>query len=286
MSRKNFKGITTVEVTAKLSESVQEAEAYITENSLKFVQAGESCKGTKFDFIGGFNTSDKKFSCTAEELHHTEDNPIILVATKSFKVFSGAPAYVKYIPVENGVIVALLKGYIAVEDNAGNRIPLARNFEGEVGAEGYVYEASDMQNLNVFEDEESDIRYSDHVVSDCIINVELTKDNRIIRGARFSKENFNMMCSKVFEDGKAKKEERLRKQEEERLRKEEERKKFYEEQKKKEEAKRKAEEEKIEAAKSGATAKKKKSGDVITEGATGAQSFLAFVNSLKEKEQA
>lgn len=278
MDRSNTKGITSVEVTDELSESVQEAEAYISGNTLKFVKKGEKCDGEKFDFIGSFNTTSKVVPCTEEALRHTEDNPLIIVATKRFKVFNGTPSYIKYIPVEDGVIVALLKGCISVEDGDGEMIPLSRDYSGSPSGEGYIYTSKDMNGLNSLEDKESDVAYSDYVVSDCVISVDVSKDGRLLRGAKFSKDNFSVMYNEIFEEGKVRKHERLRKKEEERLLKEASIKRFYEERKRKEEeAKKSAGEQKSK----GAT--KKKKNESVSEGATGAQAFLAFVDSLKEQ---
>ena len=271
LKRRNYKGITKVEVSKDVELST-EVGAYIDGNTLVF--SADNKRGKAFDFIGGFNTSDEKYHCTEEELHGTDENPIVVVITKSFKVYKDVPAYIKYIPIEGGVVVALLKGVIAVQYDNGEYVQLARNtYANTVLAESQVYTADDIANMNVLEDKESGVKYSDYVVSDCVIFISLSKDNRILKKVKFSKENFNVLSQEVFDEGKAKKERIARKQEEEKLAKEEQRRQYYEKMRKQKELDEVAANEGFETSGN----KKVK----VTEGSTGAQEFLNFVNSLR-----
>lgn len=273
LERRNSKGVKFIEESVKLSEGIQSAEVYLTKNSigddvLRFVCKGEGSTGTKFDLI----------SHVDEELVHTDENPLIMVATRRFKVFKGIPTHIKYIPVKGGVLVLLLKGYISVEDKNGEMIPLSRNCDALSYDEGHVFNADEIYEMNLLEDKESDVKYSDYVVNDCIISLTVSKDNRNLRSIKFNKDRFVFLHTEVFEKGKARKEAKKAEIEAKRLRRAEEVASFY--------ASRNSGglsvgEEKKEKKPSSPKPKKTKDEDVQV-GSSGAQSFLDFVNSLKK----
>lgn len=269
--RRSSKGISNVKISKKLNDA-KKGEAYIHEGSLNFVEEGSKCKGVKFDFIGDLNVDDKRFPSTLEMLQNTDENPILLIATKKFKVYEDIPTYIKYLPVKDGVIIALLKGCISVASPDGNMIELTRGIPSATLRRGYVFEPEEINSMNILEDEESGICYSDYVVSDCIVDIKYSKDDRLLKNLRFNKKYFSILDNKVFEEGAAKKKarEELQKKrlEEARLLRE----------KRTAEAKYKAYEEEMEKQLS----KDSKSNDSYSVvGSEGAQAFLDIIAGLK-----
>lgn len=269
MKRKNTKGVIHVMESTELSEGVQEAEAYLIDNGtngtkvLTLVKVGEQVGGEKIELIDHVEG----------DLVHTEENPIILVATRKFKVFKGIPTRIKYIPVDGGVLVALIQGYISVEDKSGDMIPLSRNYDAYSGDEGHVFTAEEVYGMNLLEDKESDVKYSDHVVNDCTITLKVAKDGSKIKSVKFDKESFVFLHTEVFEKGKERKEAKLKAAEEKKLQRAAEIAEF---------TRRQAE---VVAPSSESMSKKtkgKKKEDVVTDSSLGAKSFLDIVNGLKK----
>lgn len=206
LDRKVRDGVKSVEIDSRLTEDIQLADMYSVKsnksNIIKFVPKGSQCDGTKLDFMGNF--SAERMNCSEEELKHTEENPIILVVTKGFKIFQGIPTYIKYMPVRGGVLVALIKGFISVYDNNGDLIPLSRNCDECADDLGHIYKDEEIDKMNSIIDKESSLRFSDYVVSDCIISLEKNKDGGLVRHLKFTKENFVVLNEDVFERGRAK----------------------------------------------------------------------------------
>lgn len=278
IERKCNKGVTSVRVSDNLSDRVQLAEAYISGSSLIFGCDGE-VGDEKFDFLGSLNADDKRIKSTYEELKYSDENPIILVATKKFKVYHGVPTYIKYLPVKDGVLVALIKGYISVMSSDGDMISLSRNCDTVSSDMGHVFGADEINKLNSLSDRDSDVPYSDYVVSDCIICLDMVKG---IKNLKFSKEFFTYLDKSIFEKAKIAKEERERKILEDKKRKSEENARFTESLRERE---RKEEAAKAAKKSSGKGTSKKKvkedKGNVQT-GFEGAKSFLAYVEGLKK----
>jgi hypothetical protein len=268
-----------IEVSEKLNESVQPAFCCMVEKEgvkgLNFLALGEKAVGEEIDFIGSF--ASEKVGSKVEELVSTNDNPIIVVATRKFNVFTGIPSYIKYFPVEGGVIVTLVKGYITVEDSNGTMIPLSRNCDALVNNESNLYTAEDIRKLNILKDIESGLNYSDYVVSDCIISHSYSKDGNKIKSVKFNKENFIILNKEVFIEAKARKEEELRIKAEEKKRRDEEIALFNENYKKR----MKDKEEEKKAKKKASSSKTSNKKEVITSAADGAQAFLSIVANLK-----
>lgn len=268
-----------IEVSEKLNESVQPAFCCMVEKEgvrgLNFLALGEKAVGEEIDFIGSF--ASEKVGSKVEELVSTNDNPIIVVATRKFNVFTGIPSYIKYFPVEGGVIVTLVKGYITVEDSNGTMIPLSRNCDALVNNESNLYTAEDIRKLNILKDIESGLNYSDYVVSDCIISHSHSKDGNKIKSVKFNKENFIILNKEVFMEAKARKEEELRIRAEEKKRRDEEIALFNENYKRR----MKEKEEEKKAKKKASSSKTSNKKEVITSAADGAQAFLSIVANLK-----
>lgn len=219
------KGVKSISISDDLDSLVQTAKCFQVFNkddsvSLHFISASETHSGVEMDFLG--NLSSDKVKCTDKELESTDDNPIIIVATKSFEVYGGIPSYIKYFPVEGGVLVALIKGFISVESKEGEMIPLSRNCEASVPNNKYVYSADYIKRLNILEEKESGLGFSSYTVSDCIINHTVSKDGSVLKSVKFNKDNFNILNKEVFLKAKARKIEReeLLKKEKERRAKE------------------------------------------------------------------
>lgn len=267
-----------IEVSEKLNESVQPAFCCMVEKDgfkgLNFLALGEKAVGEEIDFIGSF--ANEKVGSKVEELVSTNDNPIIVVATKKFNVFTGIPSYIKYFPVEGGVIVTLVKGYITVEDSNGAMIPLSRNCDALASHESNLYTAEDIKKLNILKDLESGLNYSDYVVSDCIINHSYSKDGNKIKSVKFNKENFVVLNKEVFMEAKVIKEEKLRIKAEEKKRRDEEIAKFNEDYKKR--MKEKEEEKK---AKKKASSNRISNKKEVVSAADGAQAFLSIIANLE-----
>lgn len=280
---RNMKGykkeLSFVEVSEKLNESVQPAFCCMVERNgfkgLNFLALGEKAVGKEIDFIGSF--ASEKVGSKEGELASTNDNPIIVVATRKFNVFTGIPSYIKYFPVEGGVIVTLVKGYITVEDSNGTMIPLSRNCDALSNSESNSYTAEDVRKLNMLKDIESGLNYSEYVVSDCIISHSHTKDGNKIKSIKFNKENFVILNKDVFMEAKARKEEELRIKAEEKRRRDMEIAKFNEDYKKRMQEKEEEKKAKKKATSSRTSSKKEE----VLSAADGAQAFLNIVANLK-----
>lgn len=275
----NKKGLGFVRITDNLNSSVQEADCYkIEENGvigLQFTAVKETCNGEKIDFLGNFTAMGNEEN--TNDLISSYSNPIIIVATKKFKIYDGIPTYIKYIPVKDGVLVALIKGFISVEGVDGEMIPLSRNCDAITSDSGTVYGAEEVKKLNILKDKDSDIFFSDYVVSDCVLNIKICKDGSKLSSLKFNKDNFVILNEKVFEEAKEKKRLELAAKEEEKRRKDEEVSKFMEDYRKKsidEEVQKVLKESKKKSPK-----KKKEVVEVVT-GSLGAQSFLASLGML------
>ena len=286
MERKNPKGVVQVQVSDEL-DAIQLAKAYLEDGNsgkiLKFVSDGEVCNGEEVDFIGTFNTEDKRVKSSYEELKHTEENPIILIATEEFKVYVGVPTYIKYVPVKDGVLLALIKGYVSVKDANGEMVPLSRNCNSFAGDSGKVFKAEDVDSLNLLEDRESGVLYSDYVVNDCIINLEASKDSGILFNRKFSKENFTVLYKGEFEKGKALKEQKREQEEERRRLKAEENARFAESMKAKQNTAPTKKTTKSSKPKTKSATKDNGESSILT-GSQGAMSFLDFVEKAKKGE--
>lgn len=282
----NKNGVGFVNVSEALDSHVQPAECYLVKENgvtgLNFVAFNERSKGNKVDFIGSL--SSDKVGSTDKELVSTDENPIIIIGTRSFKVYNGIPTYIKYIPVQNGVVVALIKGYISVEGKDGEMIPLSRNCDAVSTSEGKVYNAEEIRKLNILKEKESDLAYSEYVVSDCILSLTVSKDGSKLSSIRFNKDNFVILNKEVFIEAKKKKDAELLALAEERKRRAEEIARINESYKQRmlEEERKKAEKK---SAKSTRTRKSIKSEDKVEvlSGSSGAQSFLNCIAQLQNE---
>jgi len=297
IERETNSGVVGVTVSAKLNEEIRLANCYLINNGkgnkvLQFLSDSEKTGGEVFDFIGSINAEDRKVKSSYEALKHTDDNPIIVVATKGFKVLEGIPTYIKYMPVKGGVLVGLIKGYIEVESEDGSLIPLSRYVNAPESGKGKFFNASEIGSLNALVDKESDVPYNDYVVSDCIISLDVTKDGRDLASYKFSKTHFSFLDKKVFEEGKTVKEEKERIRQEELKRKREEHARMDAELRRKELEEMAAEEEKVKKAKEARARGEKKKVEKGSKGKTaeaqvgaqGAASFLAYVEGLKKEK--
>lgn len=271
------KGIKKVSVQG-FTEPVQLAEVTVNGECLEFHPSGVIAKDKVFDLLGNF--SSKLAGCTDSDLKHTDENPIIVIATKSFKIFHGIQTYIKYLPLEEGVLIALIKGYIEVEGTDGSLVPLSRNCS-DVVSSGKVYDAKTVKDLNPIVDLESRVKYSDYVVSDCLVKLDKTRDGSVTQTIKFNKDNFVFLNKEVFAEGKEERARELAKKEEERRRRIENAERFAEAQRLK--ALQKAEEEASKKAKSrkSKTSSKGKSSVETMSGSEGAKMFLDIVKSLK-----
>lgn len=265
----NKKGVADVSISDLLDSDIQVAKCNkIVENgvvSLKFSGVEEEVDGEEIDFLGKFSSS--AVNCSNEDLVSTYENPIILVATKSIEVFDGVPSYIKYFPVKGGVLVGLVKGCISVEDKDGNMISLARNFSDCTVGLSYKITADDMKDLNLLEDSEAKLKYSDLVVSDCLIKYFSDKvSNSVVKSVKFNKNNFVVLNESMFEEAKKKVfAEKLALHNKKVLQKEREVKILAELQKQREDSKAKKKEK---------PKKEKKENNTVLSGSEGAQSFL------------
>lgn len=216
------KALNFINISNVLDENVQQAKCFKISKEgvqgLEFIASSEESNGVEMDFLGSM--SCEKVGATEEELASTNENPIIVVATKKFKIYENIPSYIKYFPVQGGVIVALIKGYISVESKDGEMIPLSRNCDVMSSDNGVVLTADDIKKLNVLKDVSSGLSYSDLVVSDCIISYTVnSKDGSKYKSIKFNKENFVTLNEEVFEEARLAKEARERVLQEERERK-------------------------------------------------------------------
>lgn len=288
LERESRKGVTNVHISELFSEGINLAKAYISGEgsnlSLNFVGRDEEISGTEFDFIGGFNKDDKRVKLDYKDLAHSDENPMIVVVTRKFEVFENVPTYIKYLPVKGGVIVALVKGVIRVESSDGEMVILARNINKSIENISYPFDADKIKDLNPLVDKESGVKYSDYVVSDCIIFVEPTKDGKHNVNYGFSKDNFSCFYSRVFEEAKEAKQRKLAEAEAARQAKAEENARFKKSMQEKEAAKAQSENVK-KASKASKGIKKSITRDTSAPnyqtGFEGAKSFLDFVNGLK-----
>lgn len=281
----NKEGVGFIKVSNDLDSHVQLADCYIVEENgvkgLNFVTVSEKSEGEKLDFVD--KLASDKIGCTEKELVSTDVNPIIVVATKSFKVFSGIPSYIKYVPVKDGVVIALIKGYITVEGKDGEMIPLSRNCDAVESSEGQVYRAGDIKKLNILKEKESALLYSEYVISDCIISLSYAKDGSKLSSIKFNKENFNILNKDVFVKAKEKRDAELRAIEEEKKRRAEENARFNESYKLRmaEEEKKKAE--KASSGRTTRTTRKQEEKVEVLAGSMGAQSFLDCIAKLQNE---
>lgn len=271
----NPKGVNNVIVSDELNNHVQPARCYVVDRNglkdIKFSALEEKSEGVEIDFLG--NLSHDILNCSEAELSNTDENPIIVIATTEFKVYEGIPTYIKYFPVKGGVLVALLKGFITVKDKNGEMIPLTRNCDAVVSGNSFTYKADTIKGLNILKDKESDLHYSDLVVSDCVISHTVSKDGSKLSSVKFNKDNFVILNNDLFEEEKVKRLVKLKALEEEKKRKEQEmarinreiKMRTLEEERKKEEAKKKA-------------TRKPKEKEAV--GSVGAQDFLSIISNL------
>lgn len=260
------------EVLVDIDNTISEAELYKSGDVLRFVEKGVACDGELVDLLGNFSCD--KAGSTEEELKHTDENPIIVIATKGIRVYDNIPTYIKYMTVNEGVFVILLKGIISVVSDNGEEIPLSRNCDAVAKGEGHLYSYEDINKWNSLVDKESGLCFSDYVVSDCIINRSRGKDNSVSVSIKFTKDNFVVLNKEAFIKGALRKKEEAKR--------------------KKEEAERKAQvikmlsEQRSVKDKDAKKSKVKKSKNVSSEddsnkvGSAGAKSFLNYVASLKK----
>lgn len=260
---------------------VQEAKMLFKDNNIHFVEPGDNSEG-EIDVFE--NLSCELVGSSYEELKSTEENPIIMVATKSFKVVSGVPAYIKYIPVFGGTLVALIKGYIEVEGPDGSRVPLSRNvtmgYVDTSSSNSKVFGWADVYDMNILKDTDSDVSFNNYVVSDCLISLTKSKDGNFCQKVKYNKDCFTIFDNSVFEEGKRKKEEAIIRKQQEKEEKERQKalfeKRMLEKQMQEElEAKNKVKSPK----RSQSTSSKKPE---VVSGSEGAAMFLNFVNSVKK----
>ena len=271
-------------ISDTLDSVVQLAECYEIEDSgvkhINFITTNEKSRGNRLDFLGKFSCD--RVGSTEKELMSTDENPIILVATKKFKLYSGIPSYVKYLPVKGGVLIALIKGFISVESKDGQMLPLSRNCDATLSGTSYTYTAEDVRKLNIIKDKESDILYSDFVVNDCIISHTVAKDGSSLKSVKFNKDNFVILNKEVFEEAKERKLAELKAIEEEKKRRAEEVARFNSEYKKR------MLEEENEASKKSAKSQSKKATnrksnkENSSESVTGSMGAQFFLNCLSQ----
>lgn len=275
------KALNFINISNVLDENVQQAKCFKISKEgvqgLEFIASSEESNGVEMDFLGSM--SCEKVGVTEEELASTNENPIIVVATRKFKIYENIPSYIKYFPVHGGVIVALIKGYISVESKDGEMIPLSRNCDVMSSDNGIVLTADDIKKLNVLKDVSSGLSYSDLVVSDCIISYTVnSKDGSKYKSIKFNKENFVTLNEEVFEEARLAKEAREKAMQEERERKAKEmaefnkiyREKLKDEEKNKEKS----------SAKPKRTSKKDEEPVTTVTGSKGAQAFLNCIANL------
>lgn len=197
------RGMRRINISDALDSVVQPAKCYKVGNELNFVTEGEQSKGVSVDFLGKFSAS--AVGSTDLQLESTDENPIIIIATKKFEVYTGIPSYIKYFPIDGGVLVVLIKGYISVETKEGDMLPLTRNCDVVSSCKGHTYSAEDMKKLNIIEDKESGVRYSDFVVSDCVITHTVLKGENELKSVKYNRENFVILNEEVFIEARERK---------------------------------------------------------------------------------
>lgn len=276
------KGIQSVSVANDLEGAYTDCLISKGKRGLKFVPEGVREEGYDFiDIVGGF--SENEAGLTADQMRSEEDNVLILTATKRVAFCEGIPTYIKYIPVDGGVFLMLIKGYIEVDVGRPEMVALSRCIESVPSRmKKHIVNDVDFKNMNLIVDRDSDVSYAGLCVSDCIVNfVKNKKDGSVSRKVKFVKENFVVFDTKPFKEGKALKEKKAKEKEEREKAKREENilfaKRMAEKQKAEEEEK-KAEKE---AKKAKKPSEKKKEKVSVSVGSEGASAFLAFVESLK-----
>lgn len=270
-------GLGNIEVSPKVSEKVQPSRICKDSGVFKVIRENDIVVGEEIDIIGKF--SSEKLGCSEESLVGTDSNPIIVVATKGFKIYKDVPTYIKYVPVKGGVLVALIKGVIGVVDERGEVICLNRNQDIINSDTGHLYTDKEIRNLNILVDKESDVKYSDNVVNDVIISLSYDKNGSKMQSCKFNKENFLILNTEVFEKGKFNKSEKVRIELEKKKKLEEDIAKHNELMRLK--AKEEAEKQKEIAAQKKETTKKVEV--ETTENSMGAKGFLDFIESLKSE---
>lgn len=179
-----------------------ETKAFLVGRDIVF-QGSPVEGGTELDLVGTCRAGSYKWG-TEELLNPTEDNPIVYVAAKSFRVFEGIPTYIKYITLTEGVLVALVKGCIEVEVG-GTPYRLERNVDfdcSELSAKNSILiDNPTLNSLNLLKDVQSDILYSDYVVNDCIISVSMGRDGCLSRSICFNRDNFVALDKSIFSKG-------------------------------------------------------------------------------------
>lgn len=270
-------GLGSIEVSPKVSEKVQPSRICRDGKDIKIIRENDTVVGEEIDIIGKF--SSEKLGCSEESLVSTDSNPIIVVATKGFKIYKDIPTYIKYIPVKGGVLVALIKGAIGVVDEREEVICLNRNQDTINSDIGYLFSDKEIRNLNILVDKESDVKYSDNVVNDVIISLSYDKNGGKMQSCKFNKENFVVLNSEVFEKGKLKKLEKTKIELEKKKKLEEDIIKHNELMRLK--AKEEAEKQKEIASQKKETTNKVES--EVTENTMGARGFLDFIESLKSE---
>lgn len=162
-------------------------------NRIGLMFSSEKTNGVELDLFEGYDS--------------TEENPIILVATKKIQVYSGVRSHIRYIPMGNCFLVALIEGCISIENN-GNMIPLSRNYSGTVNGNVIDYDFNSIRTLNTFKDKGSDMLISDYVMSDCTINYTLGKQDSKMVSVSFNKDKFIFFNKVIFLEARKVKEEK------------------------------------------------------------------------------
>lgn len=251
------------------------------DNRLEIVPEGKAGDKKIVDVFE--NLASKMVDFTDEELVHTDENPLVVVATRSFKVPEGVKTYIKYIPVRGGVVVALLSGVLYIEDENGSYTTLVRNVKGDVYETNLIlFKATEIDKLNILKDIKTGVLYNNNVISDCIINITRDKSGMLSKSVRFNKNCFTVLNQGAFDEGAKKMELAKEKKEQDRLKRIEAAEKFAEAQRLKKQ--REESEKAAKKSKSKGTKKKvvKAKEEVKTAtGSDGAKSFLDYVNSLK-----
>lgn len=188
----------TIDVTSMLqnSESTKLTKLVKTDTN-KYILAceEEDIAGEFTDIIGGF--SCKKIGSTIKNLSHTDENPIILIATKGFRVYENEDTYLKYLPVKGGVLVALIQGTIAVVNEDGSELSLSRNSGNLSNRKGVYYSAEDIAKFNTLKDDETGVSFSDICVNDVIMSVTLHRDGTSLKHLKYSTENFVILSDYI-----------------------------------------------------------------------------------------
>lgn len=279
------RGIKQVIIDEDFKDDVVEAVAQIkaTEGSLNKTLCLSVDGDNDIDLIG--NIACEKIGIPYEGLEHTEENPLIMVATRKVQFYEGIPTYIKYITLKEGVLITLISGLLNVQTDEGEFVQLRRCCSDSDDVDVYEHTAKDFEGVNLLKDTETGIPYVNNVVNDCIVTIKMSKDFRVDKRYSFNRDCFVTLDQEIFVEGKEKAEKLRQLQEEAKAKRERERANFQalqskkaQEREEKEDEKRRKALEKRQKAKAKSEKGKEVTGEVKTlVGSEGAASFRAFI---------